>query len=98
MAEAAGSIRDNRLADKIRYSKGVVQQRTPEYARNFEEQIGADFEELRQLIEDAAGAVGENDGKRMGNLLEDTRGLVRELESLAERIPERAQGQTGQRG
>jgi len=98
LAEAASSIRDNRLADKIRYSKGVVQQRTPEYARNFEEQIGADFEELRQLIEDAAGAVGENDGQRIGDLLEDTRGLVRDLESLDERIQERAQGQTGQRG
>lgn len=98
LAEAANSIRDNRLADKIRYSKGVVQQRTPEYARNFEEQIGADLEELRQLIEDAAGAVGENDGQRIGDLLEDTRGLVRDLESLDERIQERAEGQTGQRG
>jgi outer membrane murein-binding lipoprotein Lpp len=98
LAEAAGSIRDNRLADKIRYSKGVVQQRTPEYARNFEEQIGADLEELRQLIEDAAGAVGENDEQRIGDLLEDTRGLVRDLESLDERIQERAEGQTGQRG
>jgi uncharacterized protein Yka (UPF0111/DUF47 family) len=98
LAEAASSIRDNRLADKIRYSKGVVQQRTPEYARNFEEQIGADLEELRQLIEDAAGAVGENDGQRIGDLLEDTRGLVRDLESLDERIQERAEGQTGQRG
>ncbi len=98
LAEAAGSIRDNRLADKIRYSKGVVQQRTPEYARNFEEQIGADLEELRQLIEDAAGAVGENDEQRIGDLLADTRGLVWDLESLDERIQERAEGQTGQRG
>ncbi len=97
LAEAANSIRDNRLADKIRYSKGVVQQRTPEYARNFEEQIGADLEDLRQLIEDAAGAVGENDEQRIGDLLEDTRGLVRDLESLDERIQERAEGQTGQR-
>lgn len=96
LGAAAGSIRDNRLADKIRYSKGVVRQRTPEYARNFEEQIGADFEELRDRIEAAAGAIAEDNGRRVGDLLEDTRGLVRDLESLDERIQERADGQQGQ--
>jgi hypothetical protein len=96
LAGAAQFIRDNRLADKIRYSKGVVQQRTPEYARNFEEQIAADIEELRQRIEGAAGEVGENEGQRIGELLEDTRNLVQGLESLDERIQSQAERQ--QRG
>jgi hypothetical protein len=103
LGEAAQSIRDNRLADKIRYSKGVVQQRTPEYARNFEEQIGADIEELRQRIERAAGAVGEGEGQRVEELLEDTRDLVQGLESLDERIRSQAErlqrgGEQGQQG
>ncbi|MCZ6918740.1 MAG: hypothetical protein O7I93_18340 [Gemmatimonadetes bacterium] len=91
LAGAAQSIRDNRLADKIRYSKGVVQQRTPEYARNFEEQIAADIEELRQRIEGAAGEIGENEGQRVGELLEDTRDLMQDLESLDERIQSQAE-------
>jgi prefoldin subunit 5 len=102
LGEAAQSIRDNRLADKIRYSKGVVQQRTPEYARNFEEQIGADIEELRQRLERAAGAVGEDEGQRVDELLEDTRDLVQGLESLDERIQSQAdrlqRGEQGQQG
>ena len=91
LQDAANSIRDNRLDDKVRYSKFVVQQRSNEYARNFEEQISSDIEELRGLIEQAAGNIGESDQQRLGAILEETRGLVRDLESLDERIQDRAE-------
>ena len=91
LQDAANSIRDARLDDKIRYSKFVVQQRSNEYARNFEDQIGADIEELRQLIEQAAGNIGEDEGRRLSDVLEQTRDLVRDLESLDERIQDRAE-------
>ncbi len=60
--DAANSIRDSKLKEKIRYSKGVVQGRSPEYAQNFESLIGEDVENLRQKLEDAAGSIGQDGG------------------------------------
>ncbi|MGD8699972.1 MAG: hypothetical protein PVJ43_11815, partial [Gemmatimonadales bacterium] len=85
LQEAANSIRDDKLEDKIRYSRGVVQQRAPEYARNFEEQIAQDIEELRDGIAAARDAIGETDEQRLARSLDRTRELVRSLESLEER-------------
>ena len=95
LQDAANSIRANRLDDKIRYSKFVVQQRSNEYARNFEEQIGSDIDQVRQLIEEAAGNIGQSDEQRLAQMLDETRGLVRDLESLDERIQDRAERARG---
>jgi hypothetical protein len=92
LQEAANQIRDDKLEDKIRYSRGVVQQRSPDYARNFEEQISSDIDELRDKIEDARSAIGETKEQRLARTLDDTRDLVRSLESLEERT----QQQSGQ--
>jgi hypothetical protein len=92
LQEAANAIRDDKLEDKIRYSRGVVQQRAPEYARNFEEQIAEDIEELRERIAAARDAIGETDEQRLARTLDRTRDLVRSLESLEERT--RRQGAT----
>jgi hypothetical protein len=85
LQEAANSIRDDKLEDKIRYSRGVVQQRTPEYARNFEQQIAEDIERLRERIDAAREAIGETKEQRLARTLDRTRDLVRSLESLEER-------------
>ena len=91
LQEAANSIRDDKLKEKIRYSRGVVQGRSAEYARNFEEQIGTNIETLRQKIEEARDAIGESRERRLARTLEDTRDLARSLESLDERIRESAE-------
>jgi len=92
--DAANSIRDSKLKEKIRYSKGVVQGRSPEYAQNFENLIGEDVENLRQKLEDAAGSIGKSEETKVTEAIDQTRDLVRNLESLSERIRER--GQQGQ--
>jgi hypothetical protein len=89
--DAANSIRDNKLKEKIRYSKGVVQGRSPEYAENFEKLIGEDIESLRQKLEAAAGAIGKSEETKVTEAIEQTRDLVRNLESLSERIRERGE-------
>jgi hypothetical protein len=89
--EAANSIRDSKLKEKIRYSKGVVQGRSPEYARNFEDLIGEDMENLQQKLDDAAGSIGKPRETRVTEAIDQTRDLVRNLESLSERIRERAE-------
>jgi DNA repair exonuclease SbcCD ATPase subunit len=94
--DAANSIRDSKLKEKIRYSKGVVQGRSPEYAQNFEKLIGEDVENLRQKLEDAAGSIGKSEETKVTEAIDQTRDLVRNLESLSERIRER--GQQGQQG
>lgn len=99
LQEAAGSIRDNRLEEKIRFSRSIVRGGSEEYARNFEEQIGANIEEMRGRIAEAAGTMAEAPEKREAQSLDRTRDLVRGLESLEERMRERGdaggQGQPG---
>jgi len=97
--DAANSIRDSKLKEKIRYSKGVVQGRSPEYAQNFEKLIGEDVENLRQKLEDAAGSLGKSEETKVAEAIDQTRDLVRNLESLSERIRERGQqGKPGEEG
>ena len=95
LRDAADSIRDSKLKEKIRYSKGVVQGRTPEYAQQFEDQISEDISELRDRIEAARAAVGKSERAQAEEALEKTRELVRNLESLDERLQEQARGLQG---
>ena len=83
---AARSIRDNQLREKLLWSRGVLQDRSSEYALNLEAQIGADVEELRQLVQRGVDAFGETQEQQLGRALDDTRDAVTALESMAERL------------
>jgi hypothetical protein len=100
LQEAANAIRDAKLEDKIRWSKGVVQERPGEYARMLEEQIGSDIDRVKDLLEQAARAVGQPAENRMAEMLDRTRDLVAGMDSFDERL--RAAGQAdsaaGRRG
>ena len=97
LQEAAASIRDNKLKEKIRYSRGLVRSRPGETANAFETEIGGDIEELAELLEEAAAAVGRAEGDRMAQALEQTRDLMRSLESLDHRMwQEGEESQDGQ--
>lgn len=95
LQEAAEFIRDSKLADKVRYSKGVVQERDPRYAAGFEEDISRDLQQLDEMIDAAAGSVERSESERLAEALEDTRDLVRRLESFEERAQ---QGESGEEG
>jgi DNA repair exonuclease SbcCD ATPase subunit len=96
LAEAAGEIRDNQIREKILYSRGVVQQRSKEYARNFEEHIEGTFARLEERLEAAASAIGETSEQRMEQALEETREVVTALESLEDRLRASAEAQEGE--
>ncbi|HSM16240.1 MAG TPA: DUF4175 family protein [Gemmatimonadales bacterium] len=99
LGEAAGSIRDNQLKEKLLYSRGVIQGRSQDYARNFEEQIRTDLEELRDKIDEATGALGPSRERNMEEALDRAREAVTGLESLGERMEQRAEsGAEGQPG
>ena len=71
LQDAANDIRQSKLKEKLRYSRGIVQASksgnpesmrlgAPEAAREFEEKIGADILDLEQHLADAAEAVVES--------------------------------------
>jgi hypothetical protein len=98
LREVARAMRDGRVADKILYSRGVVQGREPEYAQAFEEQIEQDLAQVEDGIRDALGAVGESREQRLEESLEDTRDLVQSLESLEDRVRGATEGADEQPG
>jgi len=98
LQEAANGIRENQLKEMIRYSRGLVRARSPEYARQFEEQIGGSIGDLERQLADAAEAVGSSEGTGLEQALNRTRDLMRSLESLEQRIQQGQQGQEGQEG
>ena len=86
LQEAAATIRDNKLKEKIRYSRGLMRSRPGDTANAFETEIGSDIGELAEKLAEAAAAVGKSEGDRMAQALDRTRDLMRSLESLDHRI------------
>jgi hypothetical protein len=87
--------RDRRLQDKIRYSRGVMAERSSEYTERFEEDIAGDLEAMREGIADAAGRMGEPTGRQRERALDQARDVARALESLGERAREGAGADSG---
>ena len=96
LMEAAGEIRESRLRDKLNFSRGVLGTQSEDYVRNFEEQITRDAENVRARVQAARDALSESDPRRLGRQLDETRDLVRGLESLQERLEQGQEGQEGQ--
>jgi hypothetical protein len=102
LQETSNWMRDSKLADKVRYSKGVAQQRLGPYAEQFEAQITNDLDRLGDMIDEAQELVDGPQENELDSSLDDTRDLIRGLESLAERYDQGAerqqQGQQGEQG
>ena len=101
MAEAASSIRDNRLADKLRFSQNLVNRgASPTVYNAAENDIAAGIEEVRERLNEAANALGQSENaNRMETALERAQRLARAVESMQQRTLERGQqGQQGQSG
>ncbi|MBI2834971.1 MAG: hypothetical protein HYX76_11160 [Acidobacteria bacterium] len=90
LAQAAGTIRDKRIRDKIRYAKRMVESGLPpESVQALETDIGANLEALKDKIGDAASALGRTKPDSMAEALEKARRLARGLDSLDQRVRER---------
>ncbi len=86
LGEAAGEIRERKIREKILYSRGVVEQRSKEYARNFEQHIEGTLGQLEQRLADAEAAIGNSREQRRSRALVEARDAVTALESLEERL------------
>ena len=96
--DAAGSIRDKRIREKIRYTKGALQGAGSQYARGMEDDIAANLDALQKKIGDAAGSVGKAAKQdSMARAADKTRDLVRGMESLDQRMRQGGQKNEGQK-
>ena len=96
--EAADAVREQRIKDKIEFSKRALGNASTEYSNAIEGQIGENIAGLADRMRDAAGAIGASPAQRGGNqALDRTRELVRGLESLRDEMADR-QGRASQRG
>ena len=90
LQEAADGMRDRKLRDKIRYSKGVLSAGAAERSKQLETEIASDLEALGRKLDQAAAAAGPSDKDKREASLERMRDLARNLESLQERLRERS--------
>jgi hypothetical protein len=107
VGQAAETIQNSRLHDKVLDSKRVIRSGSPEYAKNREAAISANLGDVAGQLREAAGALSESADARRDRAIEGARELVRGLESLRDRIRDRSQsgqnnptarGQQGQQG
>jgi hypothetical protein len=96
--EAADAIRDSRLKEKIRYSKGLVQGAPADAAAGFEAQIGSDLSSIDQHLQQAAQAIGVPERDARADALARARELLRGAESMGQRLQEQAGGGRAGRG
>ena len=97
--EAAGSIRDKRIREMIRYTKGALQGQGSQYARGMEETIGANLDALNKKIGDAASAMGKSSKQdAMSRAADKARDLVRGMESAQQRMRDRQNQQANGKG
>ncbi len=100
LEEAAGTIRDKRVREKIRYSRAQLGGTPSDYAKAMEDDIGANLDALQRKIGEAGSALGNQSKKdALGRAADKAGDLVRNLQSINERMrQQQAQERNGQQG
>jgi hypothetical protein len=106
MSEAAGTLRDRAVRDRIRWSRSILRTGLqPAEAKALDNDISWTLDSVRDKLREAEAALGRSAPDTMGQALDKARELARGMESLDQRMRERAQrgqqaqqGQQGQRG
>ena len=97
LKEAATSIRDNKLKERVRYSRGLIGTGDQDYTREFETETQRGLDELEDRLERSVEVVGDLEEDGGAEALDRTRDLVRGMESISRRLGERGdQGQQGE--
>ncbi len=94
LGSAADDIRQSRLSDQVRYSRGLLRDPSSDYARAFTEQLTRQTDSLAERVGRAADALRDAGRERQqaNRALDDARDLVRGLESLRARGRGRGRG------
>src|SRR4051794_7175768 len=85
--EAAGSIRDKRIREMMRYTRQALNSAGNQYARGMEESLSSNLDALSKKIADAQAAVGKSaKNDAVARAAERARDLVRGMESADQRM------------
>jgi hypothetical protein len=96
LKEAAGEIRDDKVKEKLRYSRQLLGRDAAQgAAAEYDAQIGSDLMDLRRKLAEAQSALGKGGGQQTDNAVDKARELVRGVDSLGRRMQERAAGDRG---
>ncbi|CAN5473587.1 hypothetical protein BH09GEM1_BH09GEM1_43020 [soil metagenome] len=107
LGDVANAIRDQRIREKVDFSKNVIRGGSSEYANTFEDQIGENLKDVADRARSATGALsGQSASRNQEKTLDQARELVRSMESLRQRVGDKtgqngqqlAQGQQGKQG
>ncbi|MBX7187393.1 MAG: hypothetical protein K1Y01_19775 [Vicinamibacteria bacterium] len=90
LQEAANGIRDSKLKEKIRYSRGLVDRAASRDAQAFEADIAGSIDDLGARIREAGKAVGAPPERKRAEALDRARDLARSLDSMQERLRARS--------
>jgi len=90
LQEAANGIRDSKLKEKIRYTKGLVDRAGDGSAEAFEGDIGQSIDDLASHLRSAELSLGAPPERRRADALDRARELARGLDSMEERLRARA--------
>ena len=98
--EAAETIRDTQLRERLLYSRGLVgRPDQEEYAKAFENQTSQAIQSLQNRLDEAAEAISAPAGDDpREEALESARDLVRSLESMERRQGQGEGGEQGEQG
>jgi hypothetical protein len=97
LQEAADSIRDNKLKEKVRYTNSML--RGGQTNNELEGDISSGIDALRNKLGQAQAAMGQGKkNDRMANNLDRARNLVRGVDSMQQQMREGRPGQNGQQG
>lgn len=96
LQEAANGIRDTKLKEKIRYTKGLVDRAGESTAEAFENDIGQSIDDLASQIRGAQQSMGVAPERKRADALDRARELARGLDSMRERLRARAGGPQSQ--
>ena len=96
LGDAANAIRDQRVREKIDFSKNVIRGGSSDYANAFEGQIRENLKDVADRTRAASGALsGQSASRDQEKSLDRARELVRGMESLRQRVGDKT-GQNGQ--
>src|SRR5262249_2571484 len=100
LEQAADTLRGRHVEEKVRATQQQVRSAPPDWLTSIEQQIGSDIADLGQRVAQAQSAAQSGNGQRQQAQAADrARDLVRGLESMDERMRQRAeQNANGQNG
>ncbi len=95
LADAANTIRDNRLPERIMSGNAMIENGYYDIAQQREDFIRSGLEDLNEQLEAAKDSIGESSEGKLAEAVDRARQLAEGLESMQQRLGEIQRGRAG---